>query len=230
MFYLTIIKSFLAKITGLSKARLAYERIRGFTIAELTVVVAIIGLVTTIALANQSSLNNNILLSNLTYEVALSLREAQTYGISVRASSDGGTQSFAGGYGVLFRADQPLEYYLFHDTNDNQEVDVDLGEIVDTYKIENQRGNSITRICIAPCNLNSQVEYITVMFRRPNPEPIFKIGVIGAGGVLIQNTGSIPGPAYIVLNNQAKNNCKTVVVESTGQIRVDSSDPKVCED
>jgi prepilin-type N-terminal cleavage/methylation domain-containing protein len=196
---------------------------KGFTIAELTVVVAVIGLVTTMALANQASLSNNVLLSNLAYEVGLSLREAQTYGISVKAGDS--TAGFRGAYGILFRSDKPLEYYLFHDTNDNKTVDVDLGEIIDTYKIENQRGNSLTLFCFdIPCDQDRDVEFMTVMFRRPNPEPIFKTGVLGVGGALIQNDAAVLiGPAYIVVNNQVKNNCKTIIVEATGQIRVDST-------
>ncbi len=223
MFSRSFIKKVIQKI-GQIKTSVS----RGFTIAELTVVVGIIGVVTTIALANQASLSNNVLLSNLAYEVGLSLREAQTYGISVKAGDS--TAGFRGAYGILFRSDEPLEYYLFHDKNDNKLVDEGDGEIVDTYKIENQRGNSITRLCFnIPCDVDRDVEFMTIMFRRPNPEPIFKTGTIGVGGSLEQNDPAvIIGPAYIVVNNQQKSNCKTIIVESTGQIRVDAGTPGVC--
>lgn len=223
MFSRSFIKKFIQKI-GQIKRSVS----RGFTIAELTVVVGIIGVVTTIALANQASLSNNVLLSNLAYEMGLSLREAQTYGISVKAGDS--TSGFRGAYGILFRSDEPLEYYLFHDRNDNKTVDEGDGEIVDTYKIENQRGNSITRLCFnIPCDETRDVEFMTIMFRRPNPEPIFKTGTLGVGGALEQNDATvIIGPAYIVVNNQQKNNCKTIIVESTGQIRVDAGTPGIC--
>jgi prepilin-type N-terminal cleavage/methylation domain-containing protein len=207
---------------------------KGFTIAELTVVVGIIGVVTTIALANQASLSNNVLLSNLAYEIGLSLREAQTYGISVKAGDS--TAGLRGAYGILFRSDEPLEYYLFHDRNDNKIVDEADGEIVDTYKIENQRGNSIVRMCFdLPCNVNNSVGdayggggYIAIMFRRPNPEPVFKTGPLNGASLGASISPDEIGPVHIVVNNQARNNCKTIIVESTGQIRVDSGTPDVC--
>lgn len=219
------VKSFFKKRVSKWSARIS----RGFTLMEMIIVVAIIGLITTIALANQSSLSNNVLLSNLSYEIGLSLREAQTYGISVKAGDS--SEGFRGGYGILFRSDMPEEYYLFHDFNDNKFPDEADGEIVDTYKIQNQRGNQITRLCFAaPCNVSNEVEYMTIIFRRPNPEPIFQAGTVQSGGNLDPDPAfTSTGAAYIVVNNRTNDNCKTIVVEQTGQIRVDIGTPKVCE-
>ena len=57
---------------------------------------------------------------NLTYDVALSIRQAQTYGISVRKfTPSGGSGQFAQGYGVSFQLPSPTTYLIFADANAN---------------------------------------------------------------------------------------------------------------
>lgn len=84
---------------------------RGFTLIELMVVLAIIVIVTTVVLTNQSSFNKTLILSNTAYDIALSLRSAQTYGLSSRAS---GT-TVNTGYGVHFSNGAPSSFTLFAD-------------------------------------------------------------------------------------------------------------------
>ena len=62
-------------------------RRRGFTLIELLVVVAIIVVITGLILANSNKFGGQTMLQNLSYDIALSLREAQVYGISVRSNS-----------------------------------------------------------------------------------------------------------------------------------------------
>lgn len=85
---------------------------RGFTLIELMVALAIITVITGVALSSQSSFNRTLVLANTAYDVALSLRSAQTYGIGSRAA---GSLANAG-YGLDFTRGAPQSFTLFADT------------------------------------------------------------------------------------------------------------------
>ena len=70
----------------------------GFTLIELMITITIVTLVTGIVMANYSSFNSVVLLKSQAYELALDLRSAQVYGVSV----GGTTNSFRGAYGIYF--------------------------------------------------------------------------------------------------------------------------------
>lgn len=53
------------------------NKTKGFSLLELLVVISIFTIITTIALFNQGQLNSNVLLTNLAYDVALTVREVQ---------------------------------------------------------------------------------------------------------------------------------------------------------
>ncbi len=79
---------------------------RGFSLLEMMVVIGIITLLTSVVLFNKQGFNNSILLTNLAYDVALSIREAQVYGIVVK----GYQGSFDSGYGVHFESEPVYPY------------------------------------------------------------------------------------------------------------------------
>lgn len=87
--------------------------VRGFTLVEMLVVLAIITIITAITLTGQSTFNRSLLLTDTAYTLALSLREMQTLGLSSRAF--GGVQNV--GYGGRFTASPGTSYILFADTN-----------------------------------------------------------------------------------------------------------------
>src|SRR3989338_5478037 len=114
--------------------RSSYKNPRGFTLIELIVVSAIIILITTFILFQQSKFNSSTLLRSLTYSMALSVRQAQVYGTSVRGFTPaaGGSATFGSGYGIHFPAGAtPYQYYLFAATespNDNGQRAADGSE------------------------------------------------------------------------------------------------------
>jgi prepilin-type N-terminal cleavage/methylation domain-containing protein len=67
------------------------EKNKGFTIIEMLFVVGIFGILTAIVVYNYSKFDNEIILTNTTYEVALQVRQAQVYSIGVRSSGEGGS-------------------------------------------------------------------------------------------------------------------------------------------
>lgn len=84
---------------------------RGFTLVEMIVVLAIIVTITMIALVGQASFNRSLLLTDTAYTIALSIRQAQSLGLSSRAFS--GVQD--AGYGVHFSSADPGAYTIFAD-------------------------------------------------------------------------------------------------------------------
>ncbi len=193
----------------------------GFTIAELIVVIAIFTIITTVALWDQNRLNSSVLISNLAYETALSVREAQVYGVGVR--NLGADTVFDGQYGVYFNIATPEQIILFQDKNNNYQYDTDasMGEAQYVYTFTNQRGNKIKALCVgnigeSTCNTTSSahVDSLRILFKRPSLEAKFYGGDSG--------TPLSAGPAYIVVNNVDNDNCRVVIVEPTGQIRIEN--------
>ncbi len=71
---------------------------RGFTLVELLVVLAIIVTITGVLFTSRSDFNNTIILSNTAYDIALTIRNMQNYGIGSRTV--GAVKNV--GYGVRF--------------------------------------------------------------------------------------------------------------------------------
>ena len=201
----------------------------GFTLIELLVVLGIFALIMGIALFNQAGLNSNILLTNLAYETALAVREAQTYGIGVRAAaSSTAIANFDKGYGAYFDTSTGQnQIVVFGDSNSNNSYD-GPSELESLYQVQNQRGNKIQYICVgtesapptSPCNAGSSLSSgskLSIIFKRPNPESNFY--KTDAGG----NTVKVIGPATIVVNTADNSNCRAIIVEVTGQIRVENA-------
>ncbi len=164
---------------------------------ELLIVLAIIALITAVVLARYRSFNSTVLLRDLAYEVALSVREAQVLGISVRGQ--GGV--FTDAYGVHFTSG--TTYTSFIDEDDNGRYD--MGEDLSSYTIG--QGNAITDLCAeTTCGLDS----LDVLFRRPEPDALF----------FTDPAVSPIGSARVVLGGQ-DGGTRAVRIWSTGQIAVE---------
>ena len=205
----------------------------GFTLIELLVVLGIFAIIMSVALFDQAKLSSNVLVTNLAYETALAVREAQTYGISVRSASSSSTGGlFDKAFGVYFDMSTPTKVVVFGDSDDDGIYD-GPEELQSLYEIKNQRGNKIIAVCLGngggvgglplSCTLPSANYSATtsIMFRRPNPEAVFN--KIAAGG-----STPTTGPAVIVVNNTFGTNCRAIIVEVTGQIRVENSSGGNC--
>jgi hypothetical protein len=68
------------------------------TVVELLIVLAIIGVMTVVMVTSHTTFNKTILLSYTAYDVALTIRSAETYGLGSRITS--GVTSSNTGYGV----------------------------------------------------------------------------------------------------------------------------------
>ena len=197
---------------------------RGFTLVELLVVSLIIIAITTFILFQQSRFNSATLLRSLSYSVALSIREAQVFGTSVRESAIG-SGVFARGYGVYFPAPSgsTYQYYLFSDNNSNGQYDA--GEELPVYTLG--KGYSLSRFCATlaggateHCSSGTSptIDQLTIFFRRPHPEAC--VATSQAASACQDGVGAVYSDAYIQLRSQGSPDTRTVRVTSTGQIAV----------
>jgi len=149
---------------------------KGFTLIEMMVVIAIFGILTAIVVGNYSKFTNDTILTNMAYEMALSIREAQIYGVAVSNRDT----DFDNKFGINFTTatGDGSVFHLFEDSNNDNEYgssgscsgiggDVCQQEYIlqRGVKIVDLRTSSNSSVCSNPDVLN-------IIFDRPNPEPI----------------------------------------------------------
>jgi prepilin-type N-terminal cleavage/methylation domain-containing protein len=183
---------------------------RGFSLIELLVVIAIIMLISLVMLARYRSFNSSILLRNLAYEIALSTREAQVLGVSVRGAPGSITSPFNYAYGMHFSVG--TTYTSFVDRTDNGQYDTDASasEALSVYTIGQK--NRVSDLCV---NNTCGYEAVDVLFKRPEPDARFHTSPSVSS---VTSVRIIVGP-----QDPEETNRRTVRVWPTGQIEVCTS-------
>lgn len=178
---------------------------RGFTLIELLAVMAIMVILTGVLLAKNSSFGGTIILRSLAYDVALSVREAQTYGIAVRRTASG---TFGSGYGIEVRSASPSSYLLFSDDNGNGYYDGE-SELVTRYELK--QGYIISNLCYTSA-IEAEVcgaQKVDVTFVRPEPDAYIRVN----------DSASLNQQARIIISSP-NGSAASVLMEITGQISV----------
>jgi prepilin-type N-terminal cleavage/methylation domain-containing protein len=198
----------------------------GFSLLELLAVTAIFVILTGVVLANNTRFSSKVVLQNLAHDIALSIREAQVYGIAVRRCDPLVTANCAAinqydiAYGMHFcRADStscanPSAFELFVDIDNDARYDP--GETVLATTIAN--GYAITGLAVfdADSGAETDVEELHVAFRRPEPDACIQGDFDDDNNF---NCDSPYGRARVTV--QANNgDTAEVFVEITGQISV----------
>lgn len=88
---------------------------RGFALIELIIAVALLGLISMFVLLAYNRVGGQLFLTTLAYEIALSFRQAQSYGVSVHEFRTGQSGTFDVGYGLHFDIGSANTYALFAD-------------------------------------------------------------------------------------------------------------------
>lgn len=190
---------------------------KGFTLVELMVVLAIIVIITSVVLTSQSSFNKTLILSNTAYDIALTLRSVETYGLGSRAL---GTTVNAG-YGLHFDGGTSGSFILFADTwpiascdrpdckpGDNVYTS-GADSLVQTYTLGNRM--TISDFCALSggswsCGLSS----LDIVFSRPNPDALISANGLSYSSACITVTSPQGGMKY-------------VSIAASGQINADAS-------
>ena len=206
-----------------------HSKSSGFTLVELLVSISIFAVVTGLVLAKYQSFNGGIILTNMAYEVALTIRQAQSYGINVRQQGN----IFSISYGVHFEKNgtNPIKSFILFsdalscDTTGSLDCVGDglyrpgTGDaLVDTFILG--RGITIEKYCIGSnianpssevcSNNSSSADTVDISFNRPDPSAI----ILGAGGV---GNNSY---ARIRLIASDRKTIRDVIVLGTGQISI----------
>ena len=186
---------------------------KGFTLVELLVSISIFTVITTMAVYNHSQFNGSVLLTNLAYEVGLSIHQAQFYGISVRQNA---ATAFDSGYGIHFDPASPTSYILFEDKAGGVSHARDAGDL-DLQVFAISKGNKINKVCV---NGTCGQLAVDITFLRPNPDAYFTQG----------GSGSLIGGKVDVCVKSPQGTARRVTVESTGQISIgNDGPPAICD-
>ncbi|MCX6717426.1 MAG: prepilin-type N-terminal cleavage/methylation domain-containing protein [Candidatus Taylorbacteria bacterium] len=197
----------------------------GFTLIELLVTIVIFVILTGVVLFNQKGFDNTVLLNNLTYDIALTIRQAQTFGVNTRESAS--STSISGyvfpPYGIFLNIDNAdggnnKNIILFSDTTPNSTFNDEISlscpandaECVQKYSIK--RGSYIKQICVpSGVSEDCDVKRLTIMFKRPKPDALIYKG----------NEKNTPlGQAEIIISSADGSAESSVVVTNIGQIYV----------
>ncbi len=157
----------------------SYLASHGFSLLELMVTIGISTVMSAIIFFNYPAFNSNVSLRRTADSIALTIREAQAYGLGVRQFSSGG--GFPG-YGVHFDLITHKDFVLYADSNHNSIYDkgagigcggVDITECFRNYTLTTEDqivelrgyvGNTIDR------NLSS----LNIVFLRPHPTVVIR--------------------------------------------------------
>lgn len=174
---------------------------RGLTLIELMVVLSIIVIIALVVLSSQSNFNKTLILANTAYDVSLTLRSAETYGLGNRVN----VAIANAGYGLYFKKGAGTTFTLFADTYPaasaltchpvplgssatpdsrpgNCVYDSSKGEKVTDYQLGN--GISISDFCAyKPSTLSwscansgdKALSSLNIIFSRPNPDPFMSV-------------------------------------------------------
>lgn len=188
----------------------------GFTLIELLVVTAIIVIVSAVVLANQNKFGGQVLLQNFAYDVALSIRQAQVYGLAVKGATTTSNIIFPTAYGIHFDIAKPTTYDLFADRIQKNGIE-DTGENVQTMNI--RRGYSISSLCIngvLPCNADS----IDIIFQRPEPDALISWKNSSSGSHNCLGSSAECATFAKVVLTSPRGDTMSVTVNNNGQITV----------
>lgn len=175
---------------------------RGFSLAELLVVLAVMTIITGVVLAKYRGYGTNALFANATENIVLSIRQAQLYGVAVKGTTgtcSAGSQ-FDCSFGANFSVATPDRLTLFADNNNNGIFDAGDGS---TQVVTWNSPIAVTAIACGGGACSGGVVNFT--FKRPSPT-----AMIHDSGATTYTVGSV------TLSDGVKTS--TITVNKAGQI------------
>jgi hypothetical protein len=162
-------------------------------------------------LASNSRFGGSVQLESLAYDVGLSIRSSQVYGISVRRFSSG---VYTAGYGMHFDLSSPTTYVLFGDAVSANGL-YDQGELVESTAIAS--GYYISALCTTESGSaeDCTTGKLDVLFKRPEPDAYIARNEESC----ILHTGTCQESARIVVKSP-RGDTMSVTISVNGQISV----------
>lgn len=214
--------------------KIASQFKKGFTILEMLMVLAIFGVLTAVIVFNYGEFNSRTIMTNMAYEAALSIRQAQVYSLSVRG--DVGVSNFDNHYGIYVNPTiDNKSFAFFIDRAENGVTDGSCNadgtclscSATDSEcleKISLTRDVVVARICVSLDQQNivdrgtglcsqgnqSEVSELTLTFERPNPDAVVRTDL-----------GIVPGANVAIVLKTSYGNQRAIIVKSTGLISVE---------
>lgn len=189
---------------------------KGFTLIEMLVVVGIMVVVSGLILANNNRFGGVVLLQNLAYDMALSIRQAQGYGIAVQRFNS----SFSSGYGMHFQIDPPgttqSTYVLFADAIEPADGEYTCPtpgtancELVQATTIAS--GYRISSLCVRPAGgaMQCGASTLDILFKRPEPDAYIR-----------SSLGEDVNESAEIHVQSPRGDTKVVTIHANGQIAV----------
>jgi prepilin-type N-terminal cleavage/methylation domain-containing protein len=210
------------------------KRNGAFTLVEMLVAMSIFVIISFVVISNTSSFNGSILLTNLAYDIALTVQQAQSYGINVREFQTD-SNNFEVGYGVHFmlgadagdnNESSQTSFILFADhfiPNNNfgnklYDKASSPTEFIQRYLIGS--GNKIDQICDYDLSNNcltsiggKSITGVDITFQRPYPDANVKLYLSDGSKISTLNALGIKVKSVVGIS-------KEIRIESTGQISV----------
>lgn len=198
------------------------------------VVLTIIIVITGVILSSQSTFNKTLMLANTAYDVALTLRSAETYGIGNRALGS----VVNTGYGLHFqdtasfilfadRYPSPSTSSVCHPTTDatspsalpgNCAYDGDQSELVSTYELGNKV--TVSDFCAQTagswsCKSSGALSSLDIVFSRPNPAPF-----ISSNGLY---SAAFPATGACITLASSQGGTRHISLAASGQISANAA-------
>ena len=187
----------------------------GFTLVELMVSIAIFGIMTALVVAKYGTFNQSVLLTDLAYDVALTLRTAQTYGLSVtRTGEQNDVDAFQYAYGIHFskqtNSNKEFILYTVQASDSSPEYRYTSGGGIEVSRFLLKRGATISNleVCLSGVSC-TEVNQLDVAFKRPDPS-----------ARICGNSGQCDAFSAIITIQATDDSTRTVIVRENGQISV----------
>jgi len=198
----------------------------GFTLAEVMVTISIVSIIMTVVLFSYREFSDKLALSAAGQEIAIAIRQAQTYGLSVKEVVSGGG-NFDSAYGIYFDStnnNTNKNYYIFADAPialpnpiGNKEYDVLSGcgsgstECVEKFTLRD--GVFISSISDCPA-----ARSMHITFFRPNPDAYIKF--LNNGNQPACSTANSGADSGGIVLESPKGKKLTLTILNTGQVSI----------
>lgn len=188
----------------------------GFSLIELLVTIAVMGMVAGMVFTQRAGFSQSIGLKNVTQEIALAVRQAQVYGVTSRGSRlNADIDDFA--YSIHFdaRPNRNQNFPMYIDRIGNATYG-NNDTLIDSYQLPSNM--QIRYICTGAnfsdtaCNSYDKNEVI-IKFSRPHPDA----QILRRSGNAINNAET----AVIVIEEVDSGNRRKVIVRASGYITVE---------